>query len=145
MGCPGQARTKPRSKLAIATMPETSPDGGSTAAATANKSGGSSRISPRQAGRTAARASSSHRLRNLRTGQRPASASGLRIHQQLVGLHARRRRPNSRPPTAHPVRMSRARHRAGRGAVVHGGAMAVIKEKFFVSFNLKFKIRYNMA
>ncbi|KZV38247.1 hypothetical protein F511_28861 [Dorcoceras hygrometricum] len=28
MGCPGQARTKPRSKLAVATLPETSPDGG---------------------------------------------------------------------------------------------------------------------
>ncbi|KZV17075.1 ribosome biogenesis protein bms1 [Dorcoceras hygrometricum] len=28
MGCPGEARTKPRRKIAVATLPETSPDGG---------------------------------------------------------------------------------------------------------------------
>ncbi|KZV19317.1 hypothetical protein F511_36258 [Dorcoceras hygrometricum] len=54
MGCPGQARTKPRRKSAVATMPGNTPDGGRTASAVATMlSVAQGRAPPRSARRMA--------------------------------------------------------------------------------------------
>ncbi|KZV34131.1 alpha-mannosidase [Dorcoceras hygrometricum] len=95
MGCPGQARTKPRRKISRLNEAGDSPDGGRRQQITRG-----SRTSPRHARRTAARPAA-RTLRNQCTKSWQPAGHHARNHARNIGRQARLCAASAQVPCAH--------------------------------------------